>query len=334
MKLLRSLLLSLFSVVFVTTFAQTDQVVLSVNETTPGSLWNLNVGFENSQTNYTAFQMDLVLPEGFEWDQSSLQADMRLMGFQCSASVGVTGVLRVVVYSANNVEIPGATGNLFHLSFRPIGKVSDGSYPIIAHNIRFAKRDGTEVGLDRVTFDFNYKKPEVIRNFTVVYMVDGVEYQRQTVQEGTRIPAIEVPVKEGYTFKGWEDVPATMPAEDICIYGSFDCNLYTIYYYLDGEQVGIQKIYYGDKIVPMTVEDTDERIFLGWEGLPSTMPAHDLTIYGKTEPTGIETLTAEEWVKVYTQQGKLILDSVTWRQAQRQLSRGLYIVNAQKVFIK
>ena len=32
---------------------------------------------------------------------------------------------------------------------------------------------------------------------------------------------IDVPVKEGYTFSGWSEVPATMPAEDIVVEGSF-----------------------------------------------------------------------------------------------------------------
>ncbi len=32
---------------------------------------------------------------------------------------------------------------------------------------------------------------------------------------------MDEPVKEGYTFSGWSEVPETMPAEDVTVTGSF-----------------------------------------------------------------------------------------------------------------
>mgnify|MGYP002517262488 CR=1 FL=1 len=40
----------------------------------------------------------------------------------------------------------------------------------------------------------------------------------------TEIVALENPVKEGYTFSGWSEVPATMPAEAVNIYGTWNVN--------------------------------------------------------------------------------------------------------------
>ena len=35
------------------------------------------------------------------------------------------------------------------------------------------------------------------------------------------VKALEEPTKEGYTFSGWSEIPATMPAKDVTITGSF-----------------------------------------------------------------------------------------------------------------
>ena len=63
-----------------------------------------------------------------------------------------------------------------------------------------------------------------VNKYIVTYIVDGKEYKKETVAYGAEIPAIETPTKEGYTFNGWSEIPATMPAEDITITGSFAKN--------------------------------------------------------------------------------------------------------------
>ena len=63
------------------------------------------------------------------------------------------------------------------------------------------------------SFEVNY--------YAVTYMVDGKVYATETVAYGSEITLIDEPTKEGYTFSGWSEVPATMPAEDVVIEGSF-----------------------------------------------------------------------------------------------------------------
>ena len=41
---------------------------------------------------------------------------------------------------------------------------------------------------------------------------------------GEAITPLADPVREGYTFNGWDNVPATMPAHDVVVKGSFTLN--------------------------------------------------------------------------------------------------------------
>ena len=57
--------------------------------------------------------------------------------------------------------------------------------------------------------------------YKLTFMLDGEVYATYALAPGAEIPSLEEPTKEGYTFSGWNEVPATMPAEDIIITGSF-----------------------------------------------------------------------------------------------------------------
>lgn len=91
---------------------------------------------------------------------------------------------------------------------------------------------------------------------------------------------VDAPEKEGHTFKGWDtdNVPATMPAEAVNIYGEWDVNSYTIT--ADGE---VYTFTYGAEVsIP---EPTKEgHTFIGWnENVPATMPAENLELTAKWE---------------------------------------------------
>ena len=60
-----------------------------------------------------------------------------------------------------------------------------------------------------------------INSYDLVYMVDGEEYKRVTLEFGSEIVPEEEPTKEGYTFSGWSEIPETMPAHDVEVTGSF-----------------------------------------------------------------------------------------------------------------
>ncbi len=60
--------------------------------------------------------------------------------------------------------------------------------------------------------------------FKLTYMVDGEVYKELSVAYTTALSAIDAPTKDGYTFSGWSDIPATMPAQDVVVTGTFKMN--------------------------------------------------------------------------------------------------------------
>jgi len=66
----------------------------------------------------------------------------------------------------------------------------------------------------------------VINSYTIIYIIDGEEYHRETLPYGSTVVSAEAPVKEGYTFCGWSGMPATMPASDVTVEGTFIRNIY------------------------------------------------------------------------------------------------------------
>lgn len=60
-----------------------------------------------------------------------------------------------------------------------------------------------------------------INKYLLIYKVDGEIYQKDSVLYGADIVPIDAPIKQGYTFSGWQNVPDKMPAHDVTITGSF-----------------------------------------------------------------------------------------------------------------
>ena len=59
-----------------------------------------------------------------------------------------------------------------------------------------------------------------VNKYKVFYYLDRELYATQDVAYGATITPPEVESNEAYVFQGWQDVPATMPAHDINIYGA------------------------------------------------------------------------------------------------------------------
>ena len=56
-----------------------------------------------------------------------------------------------------------------------------------------------------------------INSYTITYVLDGEVYLTETLEFGAKIVPPVIPYLEGYSI--WEDVPETMPASEIIIYG-------------------------------------------------------------------------------------------------------------------
>lgn len=102
----------------------------------------------------------------------------------------------------------------------------------------------------------------------------------KTLASGQTVTAIEAPAKEGHTFAGWNDIPATMPDHDIEIVGSYTVNSYHLTYILDGETYKEADVPFGTKLTPEAAPEKKGYTFSGWQELPETMPSHDVEVNG------------------------------------------------------
>ena len=119
-----------------------------------------------------------------------------------------------------------------------------------------------------------------INKYKLTYTLDGEEYKTAEVDYGTALTPEEAPVKEGYTFSGWSEIPETMPANDVTVTGTFTVNKYKLTYMVDGEKYKASEVDYGTAITAEDVPTKEGYTFSGWSEIPSTMPAEDVTITG------------------------------------------------------
>ena len=119
-----------------------------------------------------------------------------------------------------------------------------------------------------------------INKYKLTYTLDGEEYKTAEVDYGTALTPEEAPVKEGYTFSGWSEIPETMPANDVTVTGTFTVNKYKLTYMVDGEEYKASEVDYGTAITAEAVPTKEGYSFSGWSEIPSTMPAEDVTVTG------------------------------------------------------
>ena len=119
------------------------------------------------------------------------------------------------------------------------------------------------------------------RVYHLTYWVDGVVYRRYELEYGAPVVSENVPTKEGYTFGGWGDIPSNMPAGNVNVSGSFTVNQYLLTFQVDGEECETFEVDYGSVIIPLAEPVKEGYTFSGWNGMPETMPAHDVTVAGR-----------------------------------------------------
>lgn len=119
-----------------------------------------------------------------------------------------------------------------------------------------------------------------VNTYNLIYMLDGNEYKRIPVKYGETITPETAPAKEGHTFSGWSGLPPTMPAMDVTVTGEFTVNTYKLTYVVDGEVYKTVSMKYGETITSETTPTKEGYSFGGWSGLPSIMPAKDVTVTG------------------------------------------------------
>jgi len=172
--------------------------------------------------------------------------------------------------------------------------------------------------------------------YAVEYRVDGQVTKTVYRFPGAAVKVDAAPVKTGYTFSGWQmdgaAAPAsfTMPEGKVVISGTFAKDAYTVTYQLIDAPAGVQtptdnSTYgYGDSVTLADIPayNTNEYTFSGWYPRDTgititdgkiTMPAHDVTIYGRFNEIPVEQQSAyyriEHWLEDPNNEGSFILDA-------------------------
>ena len=104
-----------------------------------------------------------------------------------------------------------------------------------------------------------------VNKYKLTYTVDGNVYKTYDIEYGAKITPEAAPTKEGYTFSGWSNIPATMPAKDVTVTGSFAINKYKLTYMVDGAVYKTVTYEYGARITPEAAPTKEGYTFSGHE---------------------------------------------------------------------
>ncbi len=117
-----------------------------------------------------------------------------------------------------------------------------------------------------------------VNSYKLTFDVDG-NLTEKTFKYGETVVAIENPTKVGHTFAGWsEELPETMPANDITVEATWTVNSYKLTFDVDGNLT--EKTFkYGESVTAIENPTKVGYTFAGWsEELPVKMPANDLYV--------------------------------------------------------
>ena len=300
------------------------------------NFWNIKE-FYIDKYFYINYIVDNVL---FETDSIKHGAELKLLDEPVKEGYTFSGWSEVPeTMPANDVTVTGSFAvNKYLVTFKIDGEVIDSDSleygaAIIAPEV--PEREGYtfdgwgEIAETVPANDMTIEGSYSVNFYLLSYTVDGETVQTDSVAYGTAITLLDEPTKEGHTFSGWSEVPETMPANDISIEGTFSVNNYTITYIIDGEVYETATLEYGAKIELPSAPEKEGYTFSWMDEIPETMPAKDIVVHGiYVADTAIEKKYLDiENIKVYNLSGLRIKET-------DKLTRGVYIINGKKTFVK
>ena len=123
-------------------------------------------------------------------------------------------------------------------------------------------------------------------------------------------------------------------AHDVTYSATYEVNYYTLTYYINETEVYSVEVAYGDTIEVYVPEMEEGMEFNGWDTeIPTTMPAHDVDIYGTSSAvSAIVNLVGsiDKGVEVYATDGRFVQKIYSVEQFKR-LPKGIYIIRGKKI---
>ena len=102
----------------------------------------------------------------------------------------------------------------------------------------------------------------IITNYLTLLMEMNISRMILSMEQRLLLEA--EPIKEGYIFSGWSEIPETMPANDVTVTGTFTIKgAYKLTYMVDGEEYKTYDIEYGSTITPEATP-TKGRLYILW----------------------------------------------------------------------
>ena len=181
----------------------------------------------------------------------------------------------------------------------------------------------TAIG-DTETGNKEYWAKWEINQYTVTVKPENGEADITITQDyGTPITAPADPIREGYTFIGWDrDIPEILPAENITVTAQWEINRYTITFdTAGGSEIAPITQDYGTNITAPADPTREGYTFIGWDkAIPTTMPAENITVTAQWKDSGKPT-------------GEIKINENSWKAFLNNITFGLFFKDTQTVTI-
>ena len=250
-----------------------DVITIDDFSIAPGETKCVNITLNNEQE-YVGFQFDLYLPDSISIESYSADRSRIPANTQLSMSKQQDGAYRFVTMALDAESITGVNGSIVTLNIKAAEGMAWGTENGCFRKVKLSKSNATGPTYSEFSF------PIYSICYVVKYKIDGLLYQIDTVGYSKPITPLDAPFKEGYTFSGWSEIPATMPANDVEVSGYYSINSYILTYKLDGFPYHVDTLLFGAEINPLPSPTKDGYTFLGWSNIPSAMPAKNYDIIG------------------------------------------------------
>ncbi len=271
-----------------------DKLEVAALDIRPGETKELSVALSNSKT-YTAFQMDVTLPEGLRFASADggevvTLAAGRKQNHVVDFNEYKNGVMRIISYSNDKAAYKGNSGTLLSIRVTADDGMALGNYDVKVSGVSFTELPANDVAFDDVSGKVSVYGLYAVTATSADETRGEVTLQNggQAVKFGTTVTATATP-KPGYEFVNWtvggveksKDNPYTFTVtEDVALVANFVPAHYSLTYKVDNVVVSTASIEYGAAITPIDVPTKEGYIFSGWSEIPASMPAHDVVITG------------------------------------------------------
>lgn len=166
----------------------------------------------------------------------------------------------------------------FELTYDAVGNLKDNGLTIKDHNGITTQKVTLVTGTE-----------PVVEKFTLTYVSQGTTVKTERLAEGAIPTPPADPVRyDNWTFDGWDNLPATMPAEDVTVTARFLAPMHKLYWIVNNDTIHTDGVREGEAIpAPPTYDVPAGYVFSGWKfnnstELPEEMPNYDITISGST----------------------------------------------------